>query len=40
MEPAIRYVRSADGTSIATWTLGAGPPLVVLSGAAGGRPRA
>jgi len=29
MEPEIRYVRSADGTRIATWTLGSGPPLIV-----------
>jgi class 3 adenylate cyclase len=29
MEPEIRYVRSADGTSIATWRFGMGPPLVV-----------
>ncbi|MBI1817395.1 MAG: alpha/beta fold hydrolase [Deltaproteobacteria bacterium] len=29
MEPEIRYVRSADGTSIATWKFGAGSPLVV-----------
>ena len=32
MEPEIRYVRSADGTNIATWTLGAGPPLLVTPG--------
>ena len=31
MEPEIRYVRSTDGTNIATWTLGAGPPLVVTA---------
>jgi class 3 adenylate cyclase len=29
VEPEIRYVRSADGTSIATWSFGSGPPLVV-----------
>src|SRR5262249_28387964 len=26
--PTIRYVRSADGTRLATWTFGSGPPLV------------
>jgi class 3 adenylate cyclase len=32
MEPEIRYVRSADGTRIAMWTMGAGPPLVCTPG--------
>jgi class 3 adenylate cyclase len=32
MEPQIRYVKSADGTTLATATLGSGPPLVFLSG--------
>jgi class 3 adenylate cyclase/pimeloyl-ACP methyl ester carboxylesterase len=32
MEPEIRYVRSADGTRIAMWTLGAGPPVVCTPG--------
>lgn len=32
MEPEIRYVRSADGTRIAVWTLGTGPPLVCTPG--------
>jgi len=30
MEPQIRYTRTADGVSIAYWTLGSGPPLVYL----------
>jgi class 3 adenylate cyclase len=30
MEPRIRYVRSADGTKIATATLGSGPYLVIV----------
>jgi class 3 adenylate cyclase/pimeloyl-ACP methyl ester carboxylesterase len=30
MEPQIRYVRSADGTKIATATLGSGPHLVMI----------
>lgn len=30
MEPTIRYVRSADGTRLATWTFGSGPPLVFV----------
>ncbi len=30
MEPQIRYVRSADGTKIATASLGAGTPLVMI----------
>jgi class 3 adenylate cyclase len=32
MEPEIRYVRSADGTSIATWTWGSGPFLLAVPG--------
>ncbi len=32
MEPRIRYATSSDGTSIAFWTLGEGPPLVCLAG--------
>jgi class 3 adenylate cyclase len=36
MEPQIRYVRSADGASIATASMGAGPPLVwMLAGQMG-----
>lgn len=31
MEPTIRYVRSADGTRLATWTFGVGPPLVFVA---------
>lgn len=31
MEPQIRYVRSADGTRIATATLGQGRPLVIVN---------
>jgi len=30
MEPQIRYVRSADGTRIATATVGSGPPVVIV----------
>ena len=30
MEPSIRYAKAADGTSIAYWELGEGPPLVVM----------
>ena len=33
MEPTVRYAKSADGTSIALWTLGTGEPLVYLAGA-------
>ena len=29
MEPSIRYTKSGDGTSIAFWEMGEGPPLVV-----------
>jgi class 3 adenylate cyclase len=36
MEPTIRYVRSADGTRLATWTLGSGPPLVFVAAPAFG----
>ena len=36
MEPTIRYVRSADGTRLATWTLGSGPPLVWVAAPAFG----
>lgn len=32
MEPRIQYARTADGVSIAFWTLGEGPPLVYLAG--------
>jgi DNA-binding winged helix-turn-helix (wHTH) protein/pimeloyl-ACP methyl ester carboxylesterase len=32
-EPRIRYARTSDGVSIAYWTLGKGPPLVVMSDA-------
>ncbi|MGH2585220.1 MAG: alpha/beta fold hydrolase [Dehalococcoidia bacterium] len=32
MEPRVQYVRTADGVSIAFWTLGEGPPLVYLAG--------
>jgi len=32
MEPRVQYVRTADGVSIAFWTLGDGPPFVYLSG--------
>ncbi len=31
MEPQIRYVKSADGATLATSTLGGGPPLMLLS---------
>jgi class 3 adenylate cyclase len=30
VDPTIRYVRSADGTRLATWTFGVGPPLVFV----------
>src|SRR4030042_402023 len=30
MEPRIQYAQTADGVSIAFWTLGEGPPLVVM----------
>jgi len=30
MQPAIRYVRAADGVRIAYWALGEGTPLVVM----------
>ncbi|HSP55233.1 MAG TPA: adenylate/guanylate cyclase domain-containing protein [Dehalococcoidia bacterium] len=30
MQPAIRYVRSADGVSIAYWAMGDGSPLVIM----------
>jgi hypothetical protein len=29
MEPRIQYAKTADGVSIAFWTLGQGPPLVM-----------
>lgn len=32
MEPQIRYVKSGDGTTLATATLGNGPPLVIVQG--------
>ena len=32
MEPRIRYATTADGVSIAFWTLGEGPPLVYMAG--------
>jgi len=31
MEPQVRYVTSADGTSIATWRIGKGTPLLVVN---------
>ncbi len=31
MEPELRYCTSADGTSMAVYTLGQGPPLVCLA---------
>ena len=30
MEPRIQYARTADGVSIAYWTLGEGRPLVYM----------
>jgi len=33
MQPAIQYVRSSDGVSIAYWSLGEGRPLVVMPSA-------
>jgi pimeloyl-ACP methyl ester carboxylesterase len=30
--PPIQYARTADGVHIAYWTLGGGPPLLVLPG--------
>jgi class 3 adenylate cyclase len=30
MEPQVRYVTSSDGTNIATWRVGKGPPLVLV----------
>ncbi len=30
MEPRIQYAKTSDGVNIAYWTMGAGPPLVVL----------
>jgi class 3 adenylate cyclase len=30
MEPRIQYAKTSDGVSIAFWTLGEGPPLVVM----------
>ena len=30
MQPAIQYVRSADGVRIAYWALGEGAPLVAM----------
>ena len=32
MEPRIRYAPTADGVSIAFWTLGEGKPLVYMAG--------
>ncbi len=32
MDPRIQYTRTADGVSIASWTLGGGKPLVYLAG--------
>ena len=32
MEPRIRYAITADGVSIAFWTLGEGEPLVYMAG--------
>lgn len=32
MEPRIRYATTADGVSIAFWTLGEGVPLVYMAG--------
>ena len=32
MEPRIQYAQTADGVSIAYWTLGEGAPLVLASG--------
>ena len=32
MEPRIQYAKAEDGTSIAYWTLGDGPPLVYMAG--------
>ena len=32
MEPRIQYAKTSDGVSIAYWTVGEGPPLVVSSG--------
>lgn len=29
-EPPVRYARTPDGVRIATWSLGAGPPLVIV----------
>ena len=31
MEPRIQYAKTADGVSIAFWTLGEGQPLVQMS---------
>ncbi len=31
MEPRIQYAQTADGVSIAYWTLGEGPPLVMMA---------
>ncbi len=32
MEPRIQYVRTADGVSIAFWTLGEGMPFFEVAG--------
>ena len=32
MEPRIQYAQTADGVSIAFWTLGEGEPLVYIAG--------
>ena len=31
MEPRIQYAQTADGVSIAYWTLGEGMPLVLMA---------
>ena len=33
MEPRIQYAKAEDGTSIAYWTLGDGPPLIQIASA-------
>jgi hypothetical protein len=39
MEPRIRYAPTADGVSIAFWTLGDGVPLVYMAGGRGATSR-
>ncbi len=34
MEPRIQYAKTADGVSIAFYTLGAGMPVVLMPGSA------